>query len=220
MVGAYHTADIPRPEQVSDACETLDMMLKSWQTDGLLWLKQFIYVALAASKGSYVIGAGSTDTVTTDAAGTVPYLQRPTRIYAPTRREISTGYEVPLRQISRSEWSEIVNKTSSGPPVQVYYDPQISSGKLYVWPVPTGATYQVACSVDRIIEDAGTDENTLDVPPEWIETVKFNLALRIGLEYGLPSGDMDRLERNATAMAAKMFSSNTDNSPVFFAPGR
>lgn len=220
MVGAYHAADNPRPEQVNDAVDALDMMLKSWQMDGLLWLKQFVYVTLVAGQGSYTIGTGSTDTVTTDTAGLVPFTQRATRIFNPTRRNITTGYEVPLSNVARADWSNIVNKSSQGVPVQVYYDPRIATGILYVWPVPSTATDQIVFTVDRIIEDVGTDENWLDVPPEWVETVKYSLAVRLAVEYAMPGSDYDRLFQAAAMMKEKMVSNNTDNASTFFQPGR
>ncbi|MGL4677887.1 MAG: hypothetical protein ACRCWC_00715, partial [Plesiomonas shigelloides] len=42
LVGAYQANSQPRPEQISDAQEVLNMMLKAWQIDGLVWLREFV----------------------------------------------------------------------------------------------------------------------------------------------------------------------------------
>ncbi len=220
LVGAYASTDNPRPEQVTDAVEALNMMLKNWQKDGCLWLKHFIYVAMAAATASYVIGPGSSATVTSDAAAAIPYTQRPIRVYTPRRRIKATGVEVPLSEpMSRTDYSNLPNKATPGTPVQVYYDPQLLTGTLFVWPVPTGATEQIVCTVDRIIEDASIDENTFDVPVEWVRVVKWNLAKEIMIEYGLSASDRKGIQDQADYLKQNMEAWNTDTGSTFFQPG-
>jgi hypothetical protein len=221
LVGAYEAGNQPRSIQVVNAAEALDMMLKSWQRDGFLWLKQTVYITLVAAQSAYTIGPASTDTVTTDAVGAVPFTQRPSRVFFPARRTISSGYEVPLvGPISRQEYMSLSNKATPGTPNQVYYDPRINSGALYVWPVPTSVGDQVVLTADRTIEDIGDEEKTLDIPPEDIRTVKWNLALELAPEYGMKASDRDRLEKFALMMKQKTDIFNTDDAPVYFQPGR
>lgn len=220
MVGAYASDDAPRAQQVVDAKDALDMMLKGWQVDGALWLKRFVRVKLVAGQNSYDIGPGSADTVYTGDSGTTAYTQRPTRIYTPTRLA-TDGTEVPLCDpMSRGDWTALPNKTTTGTVVQVYYDPQLTMGKLYVWPTPvTGVTDYVKLTVDRIIEDVGTEDTyDIDVPPEWTETVKYNLALRLCPEYP-PGLDADN-RKIALALKEKMDSYQRSGESVFFQPGR
>lgn len=219
LVGAYASGAAPRPEQVVEAAEALDMMLKSWQNDGLLWLRQFIYVTLVADQVSYLIGPSSPDTVTTDAAGVTAFEQRPPRIYDATRYTITTADEVPITPISRRDYLSLPNKTSSGTPVQVYYDPQIVNGVLYVWPPASATGDMIKLSVDRLVADVGDGDNIIDIPPEWMECVKYNLALRISPEY---SPGMDEVGvKMAIAMKEKMESEQTDApASTFFQPSR
>lgn len=220
LVGAYASNDQPRAVQVVDAVEALDMMLKSWQTDGFLWLKQFIYVKMVASQVAYTIGPGSADTVTTDSAALVAFTQRPTRVFFPQRRTISTGSEVPMILVSRQEYAALPNKATAGTPVQVYYDPRIATGALYVWPVPNTTTDQVVLTVDRTIEDVGAEDNTFDVPPEYVRAIKWNLALEIAPEYAMAPSERDRIEKMAVFLKQKMDVFNVDEAPTFFQPGR
>jgi hypothetical protein len=186
--------------------------------DGFLWLKKFIYVTLVAAQNSYDIGAASADLVHTDVAAATDYLQRPTHIFFPARYTTG-GTETPVEQVGRSDWSSLPNKTTTGTVVQVYYDPQIAMGKLYVWPTPaTGVTDKIKMTVDRILEDVGTDESTFDLPPEALEMLKFNLALRLAPEYALSVQSTTFIEKYAMALKAKLESFQQDNASVFFQP--
>lgn len=215
--GAYSAHNIPRASQVIDAIDALDMMFKAWQMDGLLWLRRFIRVKLVAAQNSYDIGVGSADTIYSGNTGTTAFAQRPLRIYTPTRLD-TDGNEVPVELLGRDDWSRLTNKTLTGTIVQVYYDPQMVMGKLYVWLTPaSGVTDYIKFSVDRIIEDVGGDEATLDVPPELIETVKYNLGLRLSGEYspGMSADD----KKLAMAMYEKMVGYQQDNTSTFIQPG-
>lgn len=219
MVGAYSSGDTPRAEQMADAAEALDLLLKEWQVEGFLWLKQFIYVTLVAAQRSYQIGPTSTDLVHTDVASTTDYLQRPSRIYTPTRRN-TDGYEIPLTAITRADYSMMTSKANTGTVVQVYYDPQAINGVLYVWPTPfSGITDKIVLTVDRIMEDIGSDTSTLDVPPEWLNAVKWNLAARIAPEYGISLGERTRLADEAVALKDRASISQVENASTFFQPG-
>jgi hypothetical protein len=218
LCGKYGANGIPRAEDVSDAIDALDMMLKSWVDEGYLWKKKFIYVTLAANQPSYTLGPDTTDTVTTDAAGAVPYLQRPSRVFFPTRYTIATTGEVPLEQLSREKYTALPNKATTGTPVSVFYDPQIGNGNLYIWPVPTAVGDKIILTVDSFIEDVGTDEQTYDLPPEAMEMLKYNLAWRMGIEYQLSAGRIATLEKYALGMKERFDSLQRDNASTFFQP--
>jgi hypothetical protein len=55
LVHAYAANDEPRPEQLIDARETLNMMLKAWQMDGLRWLNQFATLFLNEGQSVYYL---------------------------------------------------------------------------------------------------------------------------------------------------------------------
>jgi hypothetical protein len=220
-VGAFNSSGTPRAEQVSDATAELNDMLKEWQGDELSWLRKFIYVTLVAAQASYDIGPTSTDLVHSDVAAATDYLQRPLKIHGATRRD-SSGNEVPISPCSRGDYLAKTSKASTGTVVDYYYDPQRDNGKLFVWPTPaTGVTDMIVLDVDRIIEDAGTDGSTmtLDIPPDWINAVKYGLAFRISDEYGLPASEQATLAKKATAFKEKAMENVRENVSTFFQPG-
>lgn len=221
-VGAYNSnGGAPTAAQVSDAQSELNDMLKEWQGDGLSWLKQYVYVTLVAAQASYDIGPTSTDQVHSDTASATDYLQRPLKVHGATRRD-SSGNEVPLLFISRSDYLRLTNKATTGSIVQYYYDAQRANGKLFVWPTPaTGVTDKVCLDVDRIIEDAGTDGSTqtLDIPTDWINAVKYGVAYRISGEYGMSIADRGVLAKEAAAFREKALDNARENVSTFFQPG-
>ena len=221
-VGAYNSnGGAPRAEQLADANKELEDMLKEWQGDGLSWLKQYVYVTLVAAQASYDIGPTSTDAVHSDTAAATDYLQRPLKVHGATRRD-SSGNEVPLIPISRSDYLRLTNKSSTGSVVQYFYDPQRANGELFVWPTPsTGVTDKVCLDVDRIIEDAGTDGSTLtlDIPTDWINAVKYGLAFRIADEYGMSISEQDMLAKKAVMFKDKALDNARENVSTFFQPG-
>ena len=211
LIGAYPARSIPKPHQVSDALEALNMLLKSWQVEGFLWLKEFATLDLIAEQASYDLpGAGFTGS------------GRPTRLFNLTRVD-SSGNAIPLgedgRPISRREYQEIPVKDSPGPPLKVYYDPQLSIGKLYVWPVPVDNSYKLEFTCDRPIQDILEDENTFDVPPEQIRRIKYALALELAPEYALPVSEYDRLAARYETIAKALTDFDQETSAIQIMPG-
>ncbi len=104
-------------------------------------------------------------------------ISRPLKITA-AQRELS-GNEIPMEELEREDYEYLPNKSSSGDPVNFYYDPQTGTGKLYLWPVPSDSTKEINFSyIDelQVITDTGQD---YDYPEEWLEYLIFNLAFRI-----------------------------------------
>lgn len=65
LVNAYASTGNPAPEQMADATEACNLMLKSWQVEGFLWLKQFATLFLQPGQATYLLpGANCTiDTI-------------------------------------------------------------------------------------------------------------------------------------------------------------
>lgn len=216
-VGAYASTDSPRAEQVTDALDTLNMMLKALQTEGFLWLKSFAQLTLVAGQYYYPLGP----------AGTAKYwpalsttIQRPTRVWG-IRRLNSSGYEVPINAISRNEYEMLPNKTTTGTVVQAYYDPQLVNGMLYVWPCPaTGVTDKLNFTVDRTLQDMINDDVTFDFPQEWAEPLSFMLMERLWWEYPDTAGDYQLLAQRSSAAKEIILAYDRENAATLFQPGQ
>jgi hypothetical protein len=205
MVGAYTSTDLPRPEQLTDACTILNIMLKAWQIEGFQWLRTFVTIPLVASQNSYQLGPASTTP-----------MDRPTHIFSATRKS-SSGNEIPLTAITRQDWMSIPNKTTTATPVQYYYDPFTINGTLYVWPTPqVGTTDSIVLDCDIQLDIMEDSLNDFDFPPQWLECITYNLAARIAPEYGLPLAERALLDQQAASLLVKMQTDDRDVASVYF----
>lgn len=111
---------------------------------------------------------------------------RPLRIHN-IRHVDSSGNEITFayggEPMAKADYLRLPNKLSTGTPIQGYYDPQMGTGKLYVWPAPHNATHRINFTYERQIEDFDVLTNTPDFPQEWLAALKWNLAIEVWPEY-------------------------------------
>jgi hypothetical protein len=158
-------------------------------------------VSSVPSSGAVNLASALTDDA---ASGNAVYaftskLYKPLRI--PSARIVADGIETPLSMVSRQEYFDLPDKTSSGRPTLAYYDPQRVSGTLYVWPSPDSDLYRVKMTVERTLEDMEAAGDNPDFPIEWAEAISLNLALRLSRKYRAISFEK-RMELKEAAMAA------------------
>lgn len=195
------------------AARALNMMLADWRKRGIgLWKNEEVTLTLVASTASYTLGPSDGSTTS---PVTIP---RPTRIVE-ARLAYSAGNETPLTEISRHEYMEISDKTAEGKPSQFYYDPQLGTGTLYLWPVPDSASDTVKFTALMPIEDIGDGDDNPDLPPEWFMTLKWNLISEIApsyREYYLNEKTFAKIEARAAQTLRDSIESDRENTSVFF----
>lgn len=114
-------------------------------------------------------------------------IERPLRMPAARRLAIIGGIETPLNpMLSRLDYQSLPNKTATGIPTQLFYDPQLVTAYAYVWPAPVDSLSAINFTYYRSIQDFDTAANTPDLPQEWIRTIVWNLAAELAIEYDCP----------------------------------
>ena len=91
----------------------------------------------------------------------------------------------PIRIISRDEYYSYTDKFTSSEVTSIYYDPQLTSGVLYVWPPQQLTVNTLKLFVQYPFEDMDAAANDFDFPQEWLMAVKYNLALVLCPSYGV-----------------------------------
>ena len=129
--------------------------------------------------------ASLTDTVAIDnhVYNYTSKIQRPLEIIE-VRRISSDGTDVPLEIISRDEYMRLSDKDSYGAVNQVYYDPLLTNGKMYVWPTPNDVKEYLKFSCRIPIEDFDSASNDPDFPQEWLMALSWNLAAYVSPKFG------------------------------------
>jgi hypothetical protein len=211
LVGGIGQGETPTTDQTSEAADTLNMMIKGFMGYGMpLWAVKRTNVTLVAATKSYSIGLSAT--VNTP---------KPLKIYQAYRHNNTTNIDVPLQIVSRQEYEQLSGKTSSGPPNQVYYEPLLSTGTLYVYPAPDSstATNEVITIVyQRPFEDFDAAGDEPDFPQEWYEVIKYGLAVRLAGEYGLERFSRKALKDEFEKLLELAQGFNQEEVSIYFSP--
>ena len=162
-------------------------------------------------------------TVTTDAtAGTTVYIGGP-KIGRPleiieARIRNADGLDTPLFVYSRNEYMGMSDKTTKGNVNQIYLDPQFGNAKLYTWQACDDVQNRIMMTTRRMISDFDSTSNTGELPPECLEAVIYNLAMRVAPEFKkVPD---EQVLFMAMDSKAKLKGMNKDNTSVFFGYSR
>jgi hypothetical protein len=150
-------------------------------------------------------------------------LWRPLRITDGFVRQAASTNDVPITVISRENYNRFGNKTSTGTPIQAMYDPQLTSGYLYLYPAPSTVAQLIYLEVQKPIDDFGTSwasgsSEDYDMPQEWVEALKYNLALRLAPEYRVPRETYDQIKELAAVTYTQIDSWDQEQASVSFGP--
>lgn len=210
LLGVGHRGESVPADEINDASQALNIMLKAWQADGLqLWKREEKSITLTASKRVYTLGP-SGDIV----------MQRPLRILEAVRRD-SSNIDVPLNRLSKEEYWRLSDKYSEGTPVSYHYDPQLTNGEFTLWQVPstlTAAEYTVEIVYHLPFEDLDSTTNNFDCPVEWFQAIKFGLAVDLAPEYGIDLPQQYRLQKQFDSSYEKALSWDVEDTSIYFQP--
>lgn len=148
---------------------------------------------------------------------------KPLRIPAARRQQgtAPNAQEIEMVQLSRSDYDYLPNKSTSGTPVQFYYDPKQIVGNMFVWPAPTSTDTIINMTIWKQFDTYDTADDEGVFPDEWGEALQYNLAVRIAPHFGPGS-----LDKEVKDLAEEFFNTLMDwdqgMESIFFqyGPGR
>ena len=151
---------------LKSATRSLNLMLAEWANRGLnQWTVAEKTVAMVKDTATYNID-------TSNATAPIDVLDAFVR---ETVNSVET--DVPLSRMSRSEYSHISTKGTTGKPNQVFVNKQLTP-TITVYPVPDQSSkYTVVMNVLTRMDDADAATNTMDLP------FRFYPCLAAGLAY-------------------------------------
>jgi hypothetical protein len=199
VIGELET---PSASEAADALQSLNLMLKSWSAKRHLFIIASTSVTLLASTASYSLANAR-------------------RVRSVRRR--TSSVDTPLYEMSRQEYDDTPMKASIGFPNGFYFDPQRATRTLYVWPVPdasiaTSTTLQI--TYERVLEDVDSLNDDLDVPQEWLECIVYNLAARLGPEFGVGATNPDfaLVLQTAQSLLMALNADDEEDASIYFRP--
>jgi len=142
--------------------------------------------------------------------------ERPIKILSAFRRD-KNNIDNEIDIIGEDDYRLQANKTSDGPPIEIWYQPTLTTGTLYVWPDDGGANWdKILMSAQFYPDDFDTAANNPQFPIEWGNALVWNLAAELSSEYGLPEREQGRLWQIAEHKLNELLAFDVENASVEF----
>ena len=209
ILGVLSTGQTADVGQITEAAEALNIFVKALEAEGMpQWGISTYAIPLTAAANTYQIGIGKTINIS-----------KPLKVIQAWNHDSTSNIDIPMRLLTRQEYSMLGNKTSSGNPIQYYYEPRINYGVLSVFPTPssTEATNNtIYITYQRTFEDFLAAGDTPDFPQEWLETLKYGLAVRLASEYGIDAESRRLLTQEYMIIKNAALSFGSEEGSLFF----
>lgn len=166
------------------------------------------------------LAAALTDSVSEDARVFIytNKIVRPLKVVAGRRKDMESGTEAPVNVISRQEYRDLSVKTLPGSINQMFYDPQLSTGYIYIWNSPPAATELLNFTWHRPLQDFNDAGDNPDLPQEWIQTIEFNLAMVMAGQFDVAPNKFTQVSALAATFLDDLAGFDRENESVRFAP--
>ena len=165
---------LPIPsDEMNDGLQALNMMLDYWRTQQLFIPSRTRESAftMVIGQSSYTYGTGGDFNST-----------RPLDIHSMWLVDGgNTSY--PLTRMTPEKYRDITLKTLNSRPERFYFEPNDPLSNLYFDSEPTEADTLEVIALKPVTTFATLDTED-SVPPEYVEILKYNLAVRLCPEYG------------------------------------
>lgn len=202
IAGAVAQGETPTADQITEASEALNMLVKAWQVDGMqLWVTKEYTLSLVSGTAVY--------TPTT----------KMMKVISAYNHNTSSNIDIPMTIITRDEYNRLGNKTSNGNPIQLFHTPNRTDSTIKLFPTPdsTSATYnQIIITYQKPFDDFDSSTDEPEFPSEWFDALKFSLAVRLAPEYGMDINDRKQLLQEAILLKAEAMSGGTEEGSIFF----
>lgn len=153
-------------DQADHALRAMNRMVKAWQNRGYnIWGATEVAITLTTA-ASYVFDA------------------RPMSVESVRLRRGTI--DTPMQEMTRQEYYDLPQKTSTGTPTCYYFERQREAATLFIWPVlaaADGETLRVLCT--RELEDQVDLNAVPDVPAEWWDALVYGLAARLADDFSV-----------------------------------
>lgn len=132
----------------------------------------------------------------------------------------TTTSEIPMIELSEDDYESLASPYTNGKSSHWYYSPDISTGKLYLWPRPNNPQNYFRFTYSRMIEDFDTANDNADFPTEWLEPIIWSLAGRLGPHFGKGEKARADIIPYASILLNNLLTYDTEVTSITFSPGR
>lgn len=181
VTGSLGTGEVPSADDAAVVMEAFNLMLDQMATERTnLYTDTLEVFPLVATQPEYLIGPGAANFNTTR-----PVLIKNANIIIP-----GTSGRRPMSILGSEAFMSLGERLLSGVfPDKLYCNYASPIAKIYVHPVPSGVISLELMSWAQLTQVVGLTD-ILNFPPGYLEELKYNLALKIAPEFGMPPDQM------------------------------
>lgn len=197
--------NFPSASEIASAVTNLNTLLKRIDIQGRwLWAINATYSSLTLSSGtsSYSTGTGANNIGTNILSlEKVYYMQ-------------SASSSVELDIYDKSQFIGSTLRDDSGQPQGVYLEtaPVLANQKLWVLPEPD-SSYSLQYYFRRRLYEFSSASDNPDLPGEWVDVLKKELALDLAPEYGVPPAILNELRMDVQEARRLVNAENAESAP-------
>jgi hypothetical protein len=175
-------------------------------------------LASAAAAGNIVYSWPTSRNISAKVAKLVNAARRITNTdNAATNAGYMEGVDSPLSIIGEDEYRLIPQKLQTGVPVSIHHRQKAVNPELFVWPTGgSGNVHSIVLEYNAHIQDLDGTTNNLEIPPEGVNALAWQLAAELAPEYGIPEIEQRRIWSIANNKVADFFDYQTEDASVMF----
>lgn len=136
---------------------------------------------------------------------------------AATNAGFMEGIDSPINLIGEDEYRRLSTKLQTGAPVSAYFENAAVNPRLHVW--PTGGTdnhHSLVVEYENYIQDLDATTNNIELPPEGVDALVWDLASALAPEYGLSIPEQRELRSRAKEAVDEFLDYMIEDAPVVF----
>jgi hypothetical protein len=225
-LGVLEMGDNPDAETISNASFALNLFIKQCATQGLkLWKVEEMVVPLIDGYPVYLLGNGPNSDFMYNALDLAPnpiaVTDKPLKVIQGWYRNIQATppVDTPLQLLSKQEYNLLGSKYSTGVSNSIFYDVKQNNGLLYVYLNPdaySAANLEVHIVCQMPMNDLSRAQDIPDFPNEWMNTLVWNLADQLAIEYSVPANHRAEIATRAKVYRDELADWDVEPTSTFF----
>lgn len=176
------------------------------------------WLRLVSVSGSVLSLSDALDDDVTDGNTVYTYsnkIAKPMRIMDVRIQDSISANEVPADSIPRKTYMNYPDKRSTGGVVNVYYQPRIDDGRLYVWPAPDSVVPFIKFGYVKSFDVMESTADSAQFPAEWFLPLSYALAEMIAPEYKTDANRLTYIAQQSQSLLANVLTFDNEGESLF-----
>jgi len=223
-LGVLELGDTPDSATIANASLALNLFIKQCATEGLkIWKVEELVIPMTNAQYTYVLGGSNSALMydSFDTSFTTPITDKPLKVIQGWYRnnQSTPPVDTPLQLLSKQEYNILGSKQSQGVANSVFYDVKQLNGILYVYLEPNSyvaTNLNIHLVAQMPMNDLMRGQDVPDFPNEWMNTLVWNLADQLAIEYSVPQNHRQEIAARAKTYRDQLTDWDVEPTSTFF----